>query len=449
MRTSIPTSLHLRRFLTVAIVVIATPQFLHGAAYRESIPITTYLASEALDSALMCLAIYRNCQVFGWSGPALKIRDRDLVDEISGLDAGIYERDEQGQRQTVLCFRGSESPADWKADFDQAIGDVPEQYHQAVELTQVGMLYAGDVGSAPRGRLLLSGHSLGGGLASFAALFWQKSARCFATSPLGAGTQQQLRLVGEEKLRAAPQLVTHFFIKGDRVPESALLFGAHFGRIVDPELEPPVNLSGVKNDDDRLALLALAGLNSHKGVQRAATAARTALDAWARHTMENYVAALAAHLPTTSAGFSPVGIWKSDGKFLQISSNATTFTLTANGRLLLRDEITVLGDTLRIADQGWWKFAGDKLTLGVGNVATLNYELVAVEPSRVVQWRRSALEPDVIGLRTSFERSGRSDAREAAATTAFMLKGAFKLLKGKVVTWQKTDENPFSEPIAR
>ena len=136
MRTRIPTSLHLRRFLTLAIVVVATPQFLHGAAYRESIPITTDLASEALDSALMCLAIYRNCQVFGWSGPALKIRGRDLVDEISGLDAGIYERDEQGQRQTVLCFRGSESPADWKTDFDQAIGDVPEQYHQAVELTR-------------------------------------------------------------------------------------------------------------------------------------------------------------------------------------------------------------------------------------------------------------------------------------------------------------------------
>ena len=36
---------------------------------------------------------------------------------------------------------------DWKTDFDQAIGDVPEQYHQAVELTQVGMLYAGDVGA--------------------------------------------------------------------------------------------------------------------------------------------------------------------------------------------------------------------------------------------------------------------------------------------------------------
>jgi hypothetical protein len=431
-------------FMAILFLTSTTQPKICAAAYREAISLTPQLVRQALDPALMCLANYKGCQVFGWNGPALKIRDRDLVDEATGLDAGIYERTERGIRQFVLCFRGVQTATDWKASFDQALGDVPEQYRQAAVLAQIAVLYAGDVGENPKGQLTLCGHSLGAGLASFSGLMWQKTAFCFATAPLGGGSQRQLRLIGEERLRNAPSYVTHFFIKGDRVPQSAAIFGAHFGRIVEPGLQPPANFSGVQNETARVSLLSLAGLNSHSALTRTGTLARSALDSWARHTMENYVGALVAHLPA-AAGFSPVGKWSSTGSFFQVSSNTATFTLTANGRMLLTNEMTILGDKIRIGDSGWWEFSGQTLTLGVGDLLSLSYGLVAFDGTRVVQWRRSEIEPNLPGLRTSFERSGATHASEAATTAAVLLRGASKLMKNKTVTWTKTAELNTSE----
>jgi hypothetical protein len=95
------------------------------------VPLTAGLVQEALDPALTCLANYKGCQVLGWTGPEFKINNLDLMDTKTGLDAGLYFRNERGSKQSVLCFRGAETKVDWRAAFDQAFGQVPEQFRQA------------------------------------------------------------------------------------------------------------------------------------------------------------------------------------------------------------------------------------------------------------------------------------------------------------------------------
>ncbi|MEI8369106.1 MAG: Mbeg1-like protein [Planctomycetia bacterium] len=66
-----------------------------------------------------------------------------------------------------LAFRGTEGPnlADWRCNAEQGLGGLAGQYEQAARLAaSVGMALA------PNQRLILTGHSLGGGLASYAAL---------------------------------------------------------------------------------------------------------------------------------------------------------------------------------------------------------------------------------------------------------------------------------------
>ena len=240
--------------------------------------------------------------------------------------------------------------------------------------------------------------------------------------------------------------VTHLFMKNDRVPQSAMILGMHFGRIVEPELEPPSNFSGANSDSTRDTLMNLAGLRSQSASGRVVMLARLAVDSVARHKMENYLGALVGHLPAAAEGFNPVGTWTSSGSFFQVSSNTAIFTLTANRRMLLNDEASILGQKARLTDNGWWQFSDRTLTLGVADAVTLRYELVAADGDRLVQWRRSEIEPNLQGLRASFERFGGEHPQAAAATAALMLRGASKLMRDKVVTWTKIAELPANSP---
>ena len=66
-----------------------------------------------------------------------------------------------------LAFRGTEGPnlADWRCNAEQGLGGLAGQYEQAANLAK---LVARSVG--PNNRFIVTGHSLGGGLATYAAL---------------------------------------------------------------------------------------------------------------------------------------------------------------------------------------------------------------------------------------------------------------------------------------
>ncbi len=413
-----------------------------GADYREPVQLTENLASEALDPALMCLSIYCDARVTGWEGPLQQLESLPLDDPSSGFHAGLYQRSENGLRLLCLTFRGTEltSAKDWKTDFLQALGEEPEQYQLARERSQTLKAYALHRNGIEPIRPSLAGHSLGAGLAAFGGLCWRLPSFCFASAPLGSGTQHTATRIHPDSLRTAPTYLTHLFMRGDLVPDSTLLMGGHFGRVVDPELDLPGSSKDHLPTEKLLGLLDLAGLDM-KPLMKKGTSMKFIADKMARHSCVNYVQALLAHACQLPDGLDMIGYWKSQGSFFSVSSTATCFALKANGTLTLQNEITVLGEHNLTLDQGRWHYDSGRLKVYLPNLATLEYELVAHEASKAVQWQRVRATPDREGFLREWQRNHKTDGRGAL----LLLESACLLMKGKRVSWFSADHDLFSD----
>ncbi len=411
-----------------------------GADYRESVALDSKLASGALDPALMCLSIYTDAGVTGWTGPLFKIESMPLDDHASGFHAGLYERWEKGARLLCLAFRGTEinSKEDWKTDLLQALGEEPEQYQLARQRAQTLKAYVIHHANHQAIKATLAGHSLGAGLAAFSGLCWRLPANCFASVPLGEGTQSTATKIHSEALRTAPSYLTHFFIRGDLIPQTALLMGGHFGRIIEPEMElpnaPRSGASGLKV----LQLLDLAGLDIKPLTKSGATLQYVA-DKLARHTCANYVQALLSHASHTPDGLEMLGYWQSKGGFMGVASTNTCFVIKANGALSLENEITVLGDRTYALDQGRWEYEAGHLTVRLANSVILDYGLLAHESSKAVQWHRKSVKPDRDGFLREWQRSKNTDGHPAL----LLLEGVCFFMKDKTVSWFQADHDLF------
>ncbi|MGH8033415.1 MAG: hypothetical protein ACREO8_13910 [Luteimonas sp.] len=103
----------------------------------------------------------------------------------TGLRAGIYQN---AEGQTVLAFSGSNELQDWTgANFEQGVGWQNEQYDQAVQLAQQADAAFGD-------NLVITGHSLGGGLAAAASLATGNAAVTFNASGVHDNSIERLGL---------------------------------------------------------------------------------------------------------------------------------------------------------------------------------------------------------------------------------------------------------------
>lgn len=89
----------------------------------------------------------------------LGIEPTGLHDVVSGFQAGIYT----DQQHYVLAFAGTNDMRDWLSNVRQATGYDDVQYNQAVAIAKSAKVAFGDA-------LVITGHSLGGGLAATAAL---------------------------------------------------------------------------------------------------------------------------------------------------------------------------------------------------------------------------------------------------------------------------------------
>ena len=124
------------------------------------------------------------------SGTSLMVKDRSII---SKKDENLYDKDDKNGRldghseggstrfdakifvkrdeggkiiEVVISYRGTQfkNPRDWWDDVKQAAGGVPDQYRQASELLRVVLnsdLFSG-------AQIVCTGHSLGGGLVTYA-----------------------------------------------------------------------------------------------------------------------------------------------------------------------------------------------------------------------------------------------------------------------------------------
>lgn len=86
-----------------------------------------------------------------------------LNDPKSGFKAALYQSSFERPPKTVIAYAGTEDQADWMTNFQQGIGMETKQYDKAMELADKVTR------SFPKGTVDITGHSLGGGLASAGA----------------------------------------------------------------------------------------------------------------------------------------------------------------------------------------------------------------------------------------------------------------------------------------
>jgi Protein of unknown function (DUF2974) len=102
----------------------------------------------------------------------------------SGFDADVYG---DGNGRYVLAFRGTDAGKDWATNLGQGLGFETAQYNQAVALSRQAKVAFGE-------ELVMTGHSLGGGLAAVAAVTTDSPAVTFNAAGVKDKTLERVGL---------------------------------------------------------------------------------------------------------------------------------------------------------------------------------------------------------------------------------------------------------------
>ena len=406
-----------------------------NAPAAQEVKLNSELACRSLDRALMCMAIYDNdkeAEVSGWNGPVYQFCGYDFREGSMGLHAGVYDRTTTGaEREAVLTFRGTEvkQADDWLTDLSNFWGLVPEAYLEAGKFAQ-----AADVVTRREGcqAFSLTGHSLGGGLACYAALLIGAKATCFGSAALGQGMQEVLWKEASARVSDAGSFVVHIFKEDDLVPPLTAVNGRHLGAIATPMLRSPPDYGGLRSPEEKLGYLAISGFLTHKWLKAGAKVASTQIDEG--HGIDQYIAGL-THLISPPGTFSPAGEWLSQGSFFDITSTETRFRFCRNGRFSIINDIKFLKlARQRINDSGNWEYQPPQLHMTVPGVVRMTYLLTAGDGSQRIEWRRLKMEPDL----TSGGATTNPEQRNAPNVGAKMIELVLKRMEGKAVIWTRT-----------
>jgi hypothetical protein len=144
------------------------------------------------------------------NGNQVAIDPKMLEDSTSGFRASIYQND-KGQYVVAYAGTNPSEMADIKSDAAQAFGLEDTQYNMAIKLAKEAEIAFGD------GNVIFTGHSLGGGLASTAALSVGATAVTFNSA---GPSNDTLRDLGFSPNQTRSQLedsgqIRHYIVDGD------------------------------------------------------------------------------------------------------------------------------------------------------------------------------------------------------------------------------------------
>ena len=177
------------------------------------------------------------------SGLSTKGAEGFIFDKKSGLTAYVLQNPKAIPPEVRIIFGGTSSGEksggmekrsllngrftlnQWVANIKNAVGGkIPDSYHQAREVTKNVQKIMQNDSKYQDFKLIVSGHSKGGGEASFAALTQKQplEAVCFSSAELG----REARAMIPDQYKQDENIlnkVRHYKIKGDPVPNVGLL----------------------------------------------------------------------------------------------------------------------------------------------------------------------------------------------------------------------------------
>lgn len=170
--------------------------------------------TRAQESALLAADVYNDRPS---PPPGFRVADQGDLDRLnltasmleqpgSSFRARVYVTGQGADERYVVAFRGSQSGEDWLNNAQQATGSDSESYNKALAI--------GQRLSRSEAPVTLAGHSLGGGLASAAAIASGRPADTFNASGLHGDTIRDAGRIATAAGRSAGA-VEAFHVRGE------------------------------------------------------------------------------------------------------------------------------------------------------------------------------------------------------------------------------------------
>ena len=138
----------------------------------------------------------------------LGLRPQDLTSSTSAFRARVYVKGANESADYVVAFRGTTSSSDWQANLRQGVGLSSDHYTRALIIGRA-------LARNPDANVTVTGHSLGGGLASAAAIASGRNASTFNAAGLSDAT-----IGAANRIRTAAGIgraaeVQAFYVRGE------------------------------------------------------------------------------------------------------------------------------------------------------------------------------------------------------------------------------------------